>query len=244
MADWNTTKFETSAETKDAGLIHCYDCKKKTRHDILASVYEESETENGDAISNGTPEHWEMWNHTNYEIIRCRGCEQIVFRTRNRFSENTEITPIDDGFGGRDYIDLPIESIHIYPRKVGGISFLDSRFLPEKLKKIHNETCSAIAYDNRVLAGIGLRAILETVCKDKGAAGRRLVDQIDDLVTKGFLSLKSAEIMHKIRFLGNKAAHEVEPESSENISLALEIIENLLRENYILAGKAAALPSP
>lgn len=244
MADWNTTKLEKSAETKNAGSIYCYDCKKKTKHDSLASVYEESETSNGEVISSGSPTHWEMWTHTTYEIIRCRGCEQVVFRTRSRFSEDTEFTAVEDGYGGTEYIDLPVESIHTYPRKAGGIGFLDSRFLPEKLKRIHDETCSAIAYDNRVLAGIGLRAILETVCKDKGASGSRLVDKIDDLVIKGFLSLKSAEIMHKIRFLGNKAAHEVEPESSENISLALEIVENLLRETYILSGKSASLPSP
>ncbi len=244
MADWNTTKLETSAEPKDAGSIYCYDCKRKTKHDVLASVYEESETENGDAISGGTPVSWEMWNHTNYEIIRCRGCEQIVFRTRNRFSENTEITTIDDGYGGHDYVDLPVEMTHTYPRTVGGISFLDSRFLPDKLKTIYNETCSTIAYDNRILAGIGLRAILETICKDKGASGGDLKKKIDNLVTKGFLSAKSAETMHKIRFLGNNAAHEVQPETADNISLALEIIENLLRETYILAGKSGALASP
>ena len=244
MAEWTTTKLEKQTETSDAGHIHCYDCGKKTRHDVLAAVKEESETQNGEVISSGSSTVWEMWTSTNYEIIKGRGCDGIAFRMRSRFSEDTDIVAVEDGYGGYDYINVPTERIQIYPRKIGSISFLDSRYVPEKIKRIHAETCSAIAYDNKVLAGIGLRAIVETLCKENGAAGKDLKEKIDNLVTIGILAPQSAVILHGIRFLGNKAAHEVEAESAENIQVALEIAETLIKQTHILPAKASTLTSP
>jgi hypothetical protein len=41
--------------------------------------------------------------------------------------------------------------------------------------------------DQPVLTGIGIRALVETVCKDRKTKGKNLAEQIDDLVTIGAL---------------------------------------------------------
>jgi hypothetical protein len=46
---------------------------------------------------------------------------------------------------------------------------------------------------------------------EKAAAGNSLEKKIDDLVTKGVLTLTGAETLHSMRILGNEAAHEVNP---------------------------------
>lgn len=87
------------------------------------------------------------------------------------------------------------------------------------------------------MEGVGLRALLETVCKEKNAQGSNLKDKIDNLVKRQILTPKSAEILHKIRTLGNKAAHEVKPHTKAELELGMDIIEHLLRDVYILSHK-------
>jgi hypothetical protein len=84
------------------------------------------------------------------------------------------------------------------------------------------------------LTGVGLRALVELVCKAKNATGGDLYKKIDDLVTKQVLTPAGAKTLHKIRTLGNAAAHEAKPHSERQLGLALEIVDQVLREVYIL----------
>jgi hypothetical protein len=69
-----------------------------------------------------------------------------------------------------------------------------------------------------------------------------LEQKIDSLVTKGVLTQTAAEILHSTRILGNKSAHDVEPQSEETLLLAMDIVENLLTNVYVLPKAAKALP--
>jgi hypothetical protein len=90
------------------------------------------------------------------------------------------------------------------------------------------------------LAGIGIRAIVETVCKDKESSGRNLASKIDDLVTQGVLTRDGANILHKLRTLGNESAHEVTPHDNVQLGLALDVVDHLLTGVYILPHHARA----
>ena len=88
--------------------------------------------------------------------------------------------------------------------------------------------------DQPVLAGVGVRALVETICDDKQAAGSSLANRIDSLVTLGVLTQDGATILHKIRTLGNSAAHEVKPHSTESLGVAMDVCEHLLEGVYVL----------
>ncbi|MCK6396003.1 hypothetical protein [Zoogloea sp.] len=47
-------------------------------------------------------------------------------------------------------------------------------------------------------------------------------------------------ILHKIRALGNAAAHEITPHSDRQLGLAMNIAEHLLKDVYILSKQAEA----
>ena len=85
---------------------------------------------------------------------------------------------------------------------------------------------------------MGIRALLESICEEKQAKGRKLVHKIDDLKIKGILTPVSAGILHKIRSLGNDAAHKAKPHSEKQLGLAMDIIEHLLKDVYILPKQA------
>ena len=109
-----------------------------------------------------------------------------------------------------------------------------AKYLPANIRRIYDETLMALSNQAPVLAGIGLRALLDTVCKEKNATGNDLLKKIDSLVGTGILNPASAAILHKIRTLGNAAAHEVKPHNDKQLALAMDIVEHLLKDVYIL----------
>jgi hypothetical protein len=109
--------------------------------------------------------------------------------------------------------------------------------LPSLIQVIYEETILAIENEQNVLAGIGVRALVETVCKDNEAAGDNLYQKIDSLREKAIVTPMGAEALHKLRVLGNSAAHEVKSHNRQQLYLALEIIEHMLDGTYIIPDK-------
>lgn len=74
----------------------------------------------------------------------------------------------------------------------------------------------------------------------KNAVGSNLLQKIDALTVKGVLTPAGTGILHKIRTLGNAAAHEVKPHSEKQLGLAMDVIEHLLTDVYILPKQVEA----
>ncbi len=200
----------------------CGVCKRSTKHKILADIELTGREETDDALLYG-------WDNE-YQIIQCQGCETVMFRQTHTNSEDMEHYDGPDGWEA-EYVKF--EDYYPNPEKSRtGLS--DDHLLPEKLQRIYTETLNALNGNNPVLTGIGLRAIIETVCKDQAATGKTLYAQINSLVDQSVLTKEGAEILHKLRVLGNDAAHEVKPHSNVQLGLAFDVVEHLLQGVYIL----------
>jgi hypothetical protein len=205
---------------KTAGTVidvPCTECKRSTKHKVLASA-------------DLDVEEWYGNNSLQYDghhqIIQCQGCETTSFRIVSTNSEDYE--PVDDHF-------VCVESETLYPsRNEGRTPIKDTHLLPPNVQRIYDETIKAMNNDQPVLAGIGIRALVETICKDKQATGQNLFDKINDLIKIGVLTADGAAILHQIRTLGNDAAHEVKPHKAEQLLLALDVCEHLLQGCYLL----------
>lgn len=204
--------------------ISCTRCSGKTAHKVVSSYDLRGEYDNG--------QHSMQWA-VDHQIIQCLGCKTISFRQASSNSEDWVQTTYD---GEGEYI----EDENIYPSRLDGIKGLadDAHYLPTNVRRIYDETLQALSNQSPVLAGIGLRALLETVCKEKNATGHDLLKRIDSLVVTSVLTPASAAILHKIRTLGNNAAHEVKPHSDRQLGLAMNIVEHLLKDVYILPKQA------
>lgn len=217
---------KTVEEKKDASIgnshdLPCAKCAGKTVHVVLASV-----DIDGKDVPNA---FWSFEWFEQYQIIKCQGCKTISFREGKGNSEDYE--PDEDG--------NPTTTVYekLFPSRVDGLKGLDeedAHYLPSTVRRIYEETRQALLNSSPVLAGIGLRALLEAICKAQNANGRDLFAQIDDLAREGKLTAANAAILHKVRSLGNKAAHEMEPHNERQLSLALLVIENLLRDAFTL----------
>lgn len=220
----DSTEYKKDSTADKEYEISCTKCSGKTAHKVVSSYDLRGEYDDG---------QYSMQWAVDHQIIQCLGCKTISFRKASSNSEDWVQTSHD---GSGEYV----EDESIYPSRVDGIKGLgdDAHYLPTNVRRIYDETLQSLSNQSPVLAGIGLRALLETVCKEKNATGHDLLKKIDSLVTASVLTPASAAILHKIRTLGNKAAHEVKPHSDRQLGLAMSIVEHLLKDVYILPKQA------
>ena len=198
--------------------VPCSKCSGDTIHEVLLSV-DNAEDEN---------DGW--WSLDSYQIIQCQGCTEISFR-------NYLNDAISDSKGEKGCIE------EIYPSRVAGRHVLrNAHLLPRIISDIYEETHKALCSKQPILAGIGIRALIEVVCKEKSAKGNDLEHKIDYLVEAGILTKTGAEILHGLRILGNVSAHEVKPHSESTLGIAMDVIEHLLSDVYILPRQSEKLP--
>ena len=112
--------------------------------------------------------------------------------------------------------------------------------LPRKLAQTYQETVSAYNGGSLLLSTIGLRALIEGVCDDKGAKGTTLERKIDALSVH-FGNQNITSYLHGFRFSGNDAVHELEPLTRSDISQALAVMEDLLNYLYDLDYNASRM---
>jgi hypothetical protein len=218
------TEISKKEINKSAGKIEdiaCASCERVTKHEVLASV---------DVRGSDGPNEYSVDYGTHDQIIQCRGCETISFRSTSWNSEDVEWGP--EGLE-QNYVT------HLYPSRSAGRTAIDHFYLlPLDVQRIYSETIKAMNNEQPVLAGVGIRAIVEGICRDKKAEGKDLFFKINSLVALGVLTTDGAVILHKVRSLGNKAAHEVKPHSTEQLALALDVCEHLFSGVYILPHQA------
>jgi hypothetical protein len=205
--------------------VACGRCGKVTCHTALTLV----------ATSDGSPGgEIQVWD--DYLSIQCGGCRTVSFCVQSSSSEGIEYDPE----AGKERLAV---TNRVYPNRIAGRSELEhSQLLPYATYRVYQETRIAICNGQPVLAGIGIRAIIETVCKEQSAAGRDLKAKIDDLANKGVVTKDGAMILHSLRFMGNDAAHEVKAHTEEELITALDIAEYTLKGVYILPKIAEKLP--
>lgn len=205
---------------RETTIVQCMSCNRETNHDIAAAHRVHGATADNDI---------EWWN--SYYITICRGCDTISFVHESACTEdwdpNTgEITKL----------------VTLYPdRSSGRTPILGDDHFPQKTRRIYLELVKAMNTSSPLLAAIGLRALIESICIDQKTKGSNLEKRITELATLGLLSQKQADILHKHRFMGNVAAHEIEAPQPQELIAALEIAETLLKTIYVLPKLGATI---
>lgn len=198
--------------------VPCGKCSGNTLHMVLLSADKHDEDDDG------------FWTLDSYQIIQCQGCTEISFR-------NYLNDAMSESRGEKGSVE------EIYPSRVAGRHVLRSaHILPQNISRIYEETHKALCSNQPILAGIGIRALIEVVCKEKAAKGKDLEQKIDNMVETGILTKAGAEILHSLRILGNVSAHEVKPHTESTLGFAMDVIEHLLSDVYILPRQSEKLP--
>jgi len=161
----------------------------------------------------------------NYMVLKCAGCDSLSFFRRTAITDLTGSGEPSFSFDEN------------FPEEENQSDFLkDEQFamLPSKLRKLYAEVKLAFSNQQEILAGVGLRMLLEAVCNDQKITGANLQQKVVGLKNKGLVSPNEEPILDKLRLIGNVAAHEIKGLRFNILSYALDIINHLLISIYIL----------
>ena len=199
-------------DTKSTKSIYCRECRRDTNHGVLFETKQRSHVHDDD-----------RWSKTHY-FAQCAGCNSFCYAiaTETEDSWNPHIEEMEPTW-------------NVYPTPEDGVTVMEnSHLLPDLVVGIYREVIDALNGRLSLLVAIGLRMLLEAICQECSVSGKNLRARIDGLVSDGLLSTQQVKILHKLRFLGNHAAHEItEPQPGE-ILAALEIAESLLKTIYVI----------
>jgi hypothetical protein len=157
-----------------------------------------------------------------YSVVECQGCNSISFLVKRMFD------------GKEPEIENFPESFNEYDSVLGSLSDEDIRLLPRLIHDLYTEVEEAIDNYSLVLAGIGLRTLVEAVCIDQKIKGVNLQSKIKELQVQGFISKYEEPILDKLRQIGNVSAHEIKNLPINKLEYAMGIINHILRSIYVL----------
>lgn len=211
---------------------YCSTCNRETNQKVLKE--EKLSTTN---------EYDGWWDDNTFQIIQCGGCDEVSFRKLyndvSMQQHHEEDTTFQELYPQRGAHSRPIKTY---------------RGLPFQISTIYRETIDTFNSNLKILCAVGIRAIVEAICVDKNIIdgkittkegkeyiSKSLNGKIAGLHTMGFLTLDSSEVLHELRFMGNDAVHDIVEPSTEELSVAIDIIEHVIENIYMIKRKAIGL---
>ncbi len=203
--------------------LPCSKCANETSHKVLTRVKQVAE------YARGT-----ITEVSNYNVVICGGCKCVSFCIAESNSEDVDIDEEGEQYHPVAYTP--------YPPRLNGRKLVDeTTSLPHGIATVYKEMHSSLCSGNYILTGIGIRALLEAIVNDKKAKGGNLAERITGLISLGLITKDGADILHAIRVLGNKAAHEVVANSLSELNAAIDVVEHLIASVYLIPQKAKIL---
>jgi hypothetical protein len=202
--------------------IFCNTCQRVTNHCLKGRC-------------SGNRQHDEEWGDGDgfcdsvYSFWMCAGCETATLEWQELFGTPESGYEQEDG----EPTFFPTRSNDtIRPKRFFKLN-------PE-LRQLYYEVIRCFNTDSLILCTIGLRALLEGICKDKSCAGKDLMERIDNLF-KVMPSLNLIEGLHHFRLAGNDAVHDLQSLTRDDARKAIEVMEDLLNYLYDLDYKATEM---
>ena len=204
---------------------HCSTCGGERNHIVLCS--EESSWSDPESSISGDDK---------YEMLKCCGCGSIKLRHREWCSEscdeNGRIVPRTQYYPPavfrphpRWFIDLILE-----------VSIDDGN-----LHDLLTEIYVALRNDQRALAAMGIRALLENVMVEKVGDHGSFSANLKAFETDGYVSRIQRERLETILEAGHAAMHRLYKPSKVDLITLVDIAESIIESIYIHHSKVERL---
>jgi hypothetical protein len=174
-------------------------------------------------------EHLSYWEKTTYEMLECRGCENITLRSTYIWSAEP----------GETITYFPPAVTRPRPQWLSQFAFF--RFKPENLYSLFGEVYGALHAGSTGIAMMGARALIDMVILDKVGDHRTFKEGLDGMVAGGFISGTNRDYLLAAVDAGNAAAHRGYRPEDQDVSRVMDIVENLVETVYVLKSQAGSL---
>jgi hypothetical protein len=172
-------------------------------------------------------EEYGAWWETRHRMIECCGCHSISLEKAVNSSE-----------------EPGSETEYYPPRASRRKPTWANDFIPigpKGLDALLSEIYSALHADNRRLATMGARALLDIVITDQVKDIGSFVQKLNALESGHFISKKQREFLEAALDAGNAATHRGHRPSPEDLNLVMDIVENVISQIYVLPAAAKQL---
>ncbi len=208
--------------------VFCRICKHKNNHielDYKRIILDEDDE--GNSIKN-----LETWQ------LQCLGCYTIV--------NKEQISDKDWNHIGKAKFNPEMEKWFLEPKTI-----FDS-LEHENLKKTYFEAIECFNKEMEIPCSITIRTLIEGIgifCgikqelldEGKNPYSIKIEDMVDRMVRKGIITINVAEILKELRFLGNEAAHSMIRHPKPELKLAIQIVENVIENIFVIPKVAESL---
>lgn len=229
--------------------VYCSRCSRKTNH-----TYLEQKGQLLQYTMSGDPINDYEWEET-YSIIQCMGCDKIAFLSEYSGLDTDYYNEEADYFGRAIIYTVYPEEPKKVPPSLRPMRINKFTNVPDFINSVYVEVVNAYNSDSAILGAVGLRTIVEAICKDakitdgfvfdsdgnqklgKGNNPIRsdsLVGKINGLVEAGFITKKQSDALHQVRELGNYAVHEIEMPARRTVKVGIEVVSTILLNIYEL----------
>ena len=204
---------------------HCNTCGGERSHKVLYSE-ESSWTDDENSMS----------GDNKYEMLKCCGCDSVKLRHHEWSSEYYD----DDG----KFIPLvqyyPPAIFRPHPRWFIDL-ILEASIDDGNIHDLLTEIYIAIRNDQRALAAMGVRALLESIMIEKVGDLGSFSANIKAFETDGYVSHIQRERLETILEVGHAAMHRLYKPSKEDIITLVDITESVIESIYIHGKKVEKL---
>jgi len=154
----------------------------------------------------------------NFDLYQCKNCMAYV----QVFWANAE-----------NAIGHPLYDFRMVPWPLGKAQ--PSNNWPPDVQRFWTQAHESLAIENWDAAAVMARSAVQVAMRDKGAVGKDLYSEIEDLAKKGDLPPLMKEWSHEVRVLGNDSAHpkpNAPPTTPEDARDIVQFLDSLLLYLY------------
>jgi hypothetical protein len=159
-----------------------------------------------------------MWEDTDYRMWICLGCDTALI---------DELTWLNS----QDLIDYQVHPI----RNVEHRQTKQYQVLPTQLSKVYQEIITSYNSNMHLACGILLRALLEGIIVNQGITDTDawgLEEKLSALEKNKRLPENIVHSLEGFKFIGDNVAHRLTSPRADELSLAIDVIEDLLNFLY------------
>ena len=200
----------------------CNDCGRETDHEVLKTH----------AKTFFEDEQHDLWCKITYRMIECRGCHFISLeRSYTSYEDQQGDTP------KKEYFPPPISRSQ--PSWIG--EFVFNIPVEFDLYGLLEEIYSALHADNRRLATMGARTLLDIAIVDSVGDVGSFPEKLESLQQKGLVGKIQREFLEAALEAGHAAAHRGHCPTAQQLNHIMDIVESILHQIYVLPQASAEL---
>ena len=192
---------------------HCNSCGHVTKHELLHEDREQGEDERFG---------FEWLDIA--QMLKCRGCDEVVLRRINYFSDDGN-EPVIEDFPAPISRRLPRWQDH----------------LPIESRQVMQEVYKALQANSNRLAMMGTRTLIDMVIRHKVGDRGPFKEGLKALHKQGFVSSQNVKFLTAAFDVGSAAAHRGYAGKAQEVNAVMDIVENLLQSVYALEDLAEQL---